>query len=110
MVFVGQLVVDIFSVVSEDFCSLPAVYIYPPLNASQSYLPPRAGYPAGLECDCNTVMYKYEVQTPRRGSCTDLVFGLESPHGVCLVSGEPDLLVRPRTATPLWYLLTTPST
>jgi len=110
VVLVGRLVVDIFPVASEDFCLLPVAYIYPQLNASQHYLPPRVDHLGDLECDCNTVMYKYEVQTPRRGSRTDFLFGLESLHGVCLVSGGTDLPVRPRTAVSLRHLLTTPST
>ena len=39
--------------------------------------------------------------------CADLLFGLESLHGVCHVSGRLDLPVRLRTATPLRSLLTT---
>jgi hypothetical protein len=54
----------IFPVVPEDFRLLPVVYNYPPLNASQYYLPPEEGDTDGLDCDCNTVMYKYGVQTP----------------------------------------------
>jgi len=67
VVLVGRLVVDIFPVVSEDFRLLLVTFNYPSLNASQYYLAPRADYPTELNCDCNTVMYKYEVQTPRRG-------------------------------------------
>jgi len=56
---------DISLVPSEDCCLLPAVYDYPPLNTSQHYPPPRAGDSGGLDCDCNTVMYKYEVPVPK---------------------------------------------
>jgi len=109
VVLVGRVVVYIFPAVSEDFYLLPALYYYPPLNSNQYYIPPRVDHSGDLECDCNTVMYKYEVQTLQRGSCADFSFGLESLHGVCLVSGGPDILVRPRTAIPLRCLLTTPS-
>jgi len=38
-------------------CRSLVVYSYPPLNASQYYLPPRADHSGDLDCDCNTVMY-----------------------------------------------------
>jgi len=100
---------EVLPVVSEYFYLLPVVYYYPPVDVGQFYVPPRVDHPGDLDCDCNTVMYKYEAQTPRRGSYADFIFGLESLHGVCLVSGGPFLLVRPRTAIPLRCLLTTPS-
>ena len=109
VVSVSRLFVDIFPVVSEDRCLLPAEYIYSPLNVTEWYVPPSEDNLGDLSCDCNTVMYKYEVQALQRGSCADLPFGLKSLHGVYLVSGGPDLLVRPRTAIPLRLLLTTPS-
>ena len=84
------------------------MYNYPPLNASQYYLPPRVDHSGDLDCDCNTVMYKYEVQAPQRGSCADLPFGLKSLHGMRIVSAGPDLLVRPQAVIPLRCLLTTP--
>ena len=108
-VSVSRLAMEVFPIVSEDFCLFPATYNYPPVNSSESYRPPRMEHPDDQNCDCNTVMYKYEVQTPQRGLCADLPFGLESLHGLCHVSGRLDLLVRPRTAAPLRYLLTTPS-
>jgi len=70
VVIVGRLVVDIFPIVSKDFCLLPVVYNYPPLaNPNQYYLPPHVDHFGDLNCDCNTVMYKYEVQTPKRIMC-----------------------------------------
>jgi len=56
---------DISLIPSEDYCLLPAVYNYPSLNTSQHYLPPKADDSGGLDCDCNTVMYKYEVPAPK---------------------------------------------
>ena len=56
---------DISLVPSEDCRLLPAVYDYPPLNTSQHYLPPEADDSGDLDCDCNTVMYKYEVPAPK---------------------------------------------
>jgi len=53
---------DIFPVVYEDCCLLSATYNYPLLGAGEYYLPPREDYPGDLNCDCNTVMYMYEVQ------------------------------------------------
>ena len=53
-----------FRTTPEHFCLLSAVYTYPPLNSSQYYIPPREGNPGDLTCDCNTVMYKYEVSVP----------------------------------------------
>jgi len=38
-------------------CRGLSVYTYPPLNASQYYLPPRTNHSGDLMCDCNTVMY-----------------------------------------------------
>jgi len=38
-------------------CRGLVVYNYPPLNASQYYLPPRKDHDGDLKCDCNTVMY-----------------------------------------------------
>ena len=65
VVLVGRLVMDISLVPSEDCCLLPAVYDYPPLNTSQHYLPPVADDSGNLDCDCNTVMYEYEVPAPK---------------------------------------------
>jgi len=56
---------DISLVPSEDCRLLPAVYDYPPLNASQHYLPPEADDSSDLDCDCSTVMYKYEDPAPK---------------------------------------------
>jgi len=88
------------------FYLLPETYNYPPVNASESYRPPRVKYPDDLDCDCNSVMYKYEVQTLKEEY---VLICLESLHGVCHVSGRLGFLVRPRTATHLRYLLTAPS-
>jgi len=63
VVLVGR-VVYIFRVIFEVCCLLPAIYTYDPLNSSQYYTPPRKDYSGDLDCDCNTVMYKYEVQSP----------------------------------------------
>lgn len=109
VVFVSRLVVNIFPVVSEDCCLLPASYIYPPLNTSEWYLPPNADNLGDLSCDCNTVMYKYEVRALQRGSYANSPFGFKYLHGVYLVSEGPDLLVRPRIAIPLRFLLKVPS-
>ena len=68
-VVVLVLVMEVFPVVSEYFCFLPVTYNYPPVNASESYRPPRRGYRVDLNCNCNTVMYKYDVQIPQRGLC-----------------------------------------
>jgi hypothetical protein len=38
-------------------CRSLAEYTYPPLNASQYYLPPRTNHSGDIMCDCNTVMY-----------------------------------------------------
>jgi hypothetical protein len=38
-------------------CRGLAQYTYPPLNASQYYLPPQTNHTGDLTCDCNTVMY-----------------------------------------------------
>ena len=99
-----------FLIVSEDCCLLPVpgVFIYEPLNSNEFYPPPQQNDSGYQTCDCNSVMYKYEVQTSRRGSCVDLPFA-KSRHGVCFMSGGCGLLVRPRTATSLYCLLTTPS-
>ena len=63
-VLVNRLAMYIFRAVSEDFCLLPVVYIYPPLdNNGQYYILPSKNHSGDLDCDCNTVMYKCEVQT-----------------------------------------------
>ena len=64
VVLVGRVVIYIFRVISEVCCLLPVVYNYPPINSSQYYLPPSKNHSGDLGCDCNTVMYKYEVQSP----------------------------------------------
>ena len=56
----------------EDPCLLPVVYTYPPLNASQYYLPPKKDHSGDLTCDCNTVMYKYEFQLCQERSSANL--------------------------------------
>ena len=61
---VSRLVMYIFRVISKDFCLSPVDYNYPPINSSQYYLPPSSSHAGDLDCDCNTVMYKYEIQTP----------------------------------------------
>jgi len=38
-------------------CRGLAEYTYPPLNATQYYLPPRTNHTGDVMCDCNTVMY-----------------------------------------------------
>ncbi|KAF9647146.1 hypothetical protein BDM02DRAFT_2802311 [Thelephora ganbajun] len=38
-------------------CRGLVLYNYPPLNATQYYLPPRKDHSGDLMCDCNTVMY-----------------------------------------------------
>jgi hypothetical protein len=38
-------------------CRGLAVYTYPPLNATEYYLPPRTNHTGDIMCDCNTVMY-----------------------------------------------------
>ena len=48
------------------------LYNYPPLNASQYYLPPRKDHSGDLTCDCNTVMYKYGFQSSQGRSCVNL--------------------------------------
>lgn len=62
-VLVGRLTMYPFHVFPKDRL-FPAVYNYPPLNSTQSYLPPRQDHAGDTTCDCNTVMYMYEVQTP----------------------------------------------
>jgi hypothetical protein len=64
VVLVSQLVTRTLPIVPDDCCLLPAVYEYPPLNASQHYVPPNRDHSGDLECDCNTVMYKCEVRIP----------------------------------------------
>ena len=44
--------------VNEHFRLSSAEYPYPPLNASQRYLPPDSNHAGDLMCDCNTVMYR----------------------------------------------------
>jgi hypothetical protein len=109
VVLVSRLVMSLFLVVSEDCCLLPVVYSYPSLVPGQYYLPPRKNHSGDMECDCNTVMYKYEVRIPQRGPCADLPFGFKSLYGVCLVSAGRDLPVRSWIATPLCCLLMTSS-
>jgi hypothetical protein len=61
VVLVIRSVMSLFPVVTEDCCLLLAAYVYPPLNATQNYTPPTGSNSGDLDCDCNTVMYKYEV-------------------------------------------------
>ena len=82
---VSRLVTYIIYAVSKDYRLLLVVYAYPPVNGSRYYLLPSGNNPGNLECDCNSVMYKYEVQTSRRGSSVDLLFA-KSHHGVCFMS------------------------
>ena len=49
-------------VIDDDSRLRSAEYTYPPLNATQYYLPPRANHSGDVTCDCNTVMYRYVVQ------------------------------------------------
>ena len=76
--FVSQLVMYIFCIVSEDCCLLPVpgVFIYGPLNSNEFYPPPQQNDSGDQTCDCNSVMYKYEVQTSRGGSCADFHFAI----------------------------------
>ena len=85
--FVSRLIMYIFRIVSEDCCLLPVpgVFIYEPLNSNEFYPPPQQNDSGDQSCDCNSVMYKYEVQTSRRGSSVDLLFA-KSHHGVCFMS------------------------
>ena len=50
-------------VVDEIFYLSPAEYTYPPLDSTQHYLPPRANNSGHVTCDCNTVMYRYELSS-----------------------------------------------
>jgi hypothetical protein len=109
VVLVSRLVTSLFLVFSEDCCLLSVVYNYPSLNASQYYVPPRKEHSGDLDCDCNTVMYKYEVRIPQRGPCADLPFGFKSLHGVCLVSAGQGIPVRSWAAISLRCLLMTSS-
>jgi hypothetical protein len=54
----------VFPVVPEDCCLSLVEYPYPPLEVGQNYVAPAEGNSGDLNCDCNTVMYKYEVRTP----------------------------------------------
>ena len=76
--FVSRLVMYIFRIISEDCCLLPAPggVILPPLNSGEYYRAPPQDDIGDQRCDCNSVMYKYEVQTSRRGSCVDLLFAI----------------------------------
>ena len=65
------LVIRVSSCALSDLCSdcscIPSVtYTYPPLNISQYYVPPQKDHAGDMDCDCNTVMYKYEVRIPWR--------------------------------------------
>ena len=53
-----------------------AEYTYPPLtDSTQDYVPPRANHFGDAMCDCNTVMYRYEVLSLKDGrSRGDLSF------------------------------------
>ena len=58
-VLVNSLAMYILRAVSEDCCLLQVVCIYPPLdNSDKYYIPPSKDRPGGLDCGCNTVMYK----------------------------------------------------
>ena len=65
---VSKLVRHVFRGSSENFCSLPATYTYPPLNGSHQYLPPKGDDTADLICDCNTVMYRYAFWPKFKGA------------------------------------------
>ena len=36
-------------------------YTFPPINSIQYYLPPRASHSGDLICDCDAVVYRYEL-------------------------------------------------
>ena len=76
--FVSRLVMHIFRIISEDCRLLPAAgeYTYGPLSSDEFYVPPQHDDSGDQTCDCNSVVYKYEVQTSRRGSCVDLLFAI----------------------------------
>ena len=108
--FVSRLVMYIFRIVSEDCCLLPVpgTYTTERHDSAEVYKAPVEDDSGDQKCDCNSVTYKYEVQTSERRPCADLPFA-KSRHGVCFMSGGCGLLVRSRTATSLHRLLTTPS-
>ena len=55
--------------VYERACISLAEYTYPPLNASQYYLPPQTNHSGDVTCDCNTVMYRYGAPICYARSC-----------------------------------------
>ena len=63
--FVSGFVMYIFRIISDDCCLLQALESYPyeAMNVSGLiYPPPRQNDSSDQTCDCNSVMYKYEVQ------------------------------------------------
>ena len=63
---VSRLVMYAFRVASEDRRLLSVVYNYPPLDGDQYYIPPRKDDYGDMNCDCNTVMYKYKSRLPEK--------------------------------------------
>ena len=56
------------SVVDKKCYMSPAEYTYPPLTKdAQDYLPPKADHFGDAMCDCNTVMYRYEILSHEDG-------------------------------------------
>ena len=64
----------------------PSIPIHP-LNTSQYHLPPQTNHSSDVMCDCNSVMYRYEVRIAHKRSRLDFSF-------CYLVSTWPVLHVR----------------
>ena len=45
---------------------MSVVYNYPPLDGDQYYIPLRKDDYGDMNCDCNTVMYKYKSRLPEK--------------------------------------------
>ncbi|KAF9790610.1 hypothetical protein BJ322DRAFT_1037347 [Thelephora terrestris] len=67
-----------------------AEYTYPPLNASQYYLPPQTNHSGDVMCDCNTVMYSFYM------ACTSCQNGTIYSYPIDIAQG---------TALPRWAFI-----
>ena len=73
---VSRLVMYIFRIISEVCCLLPVpgIFVLAPLDSGSVYPSPPQNDIGHQRCSCNSMMYKYEAWTSRRGSCADFLF------------------------------------